>query len=106
MKPKDLLKNSEASTLVPCMWFMSVPKENGGSTHEDIFSSASSAAQVFPNVVMITPPMLTNTATIFATFKESWPKNAPKKRVNSPEVDDKTVVLATLVRARAAFEKY
>lgn len=55
---------------------------------------------------MTTPAMLTNTATSFATFKESWPKNAPIKRVNSPEVEDNTVVLATLVRARAAFEKY
>lgn len=39
-------------------------------------------------------------------LKESWPKNAPIKRVNSPEVEDNTVVLATLVRARAAFDKY
>ena len=28
------------------------------------------------------------------------------KRVKSPEVDDKTVVLATLVRASAAFDRY
>lgn len=55
---------------------------------------------------MTTPVMLTNTAITFAKFRESWPKNAPMKRVNSPEVDDKTVVLATLVRARAAFDRY
>lgn len=66
----------------------------------------SSVAHVFPNVVMATPAMLTKTATTFARFKESWPKNAPMKSVKSPEVEDKTVVLATLVRARAAFEKY
>jgi len=28
------------------------------------------------------------------------------KSVKSPEVDDNTVVLATLVRARAAFDRY
>lgn len=50
--------------------------------------------------------MLTNTATTLATFKESWPKSAPMNNVKSPEVDDNTVVLATLVRARAAFDKY
>ena len=66
----------------------------------------SSAAQVFPNVVITTPAMLTKTATTFATFKESWPINAPMKSVKSPEVDDNTVVLATLVRARAAFDRY
>lgn len=55
---------------------------------------------------MATPAMLTKTATTFAIFKESWPKNAPIKSVKSPEVEDKTVVLATLVRARAAFAKY
>lgn len=55
---------------------------------------------------MATPAMLTNTETTFGTFKESWPKNAPIKRVNNPEVDDKTVVLATLVRRSAAFDKY
>ena len=50
--------------------------------------------------------MLIKTATTFDTLKESWPRYAPMKRVNSPEVDDNTVVLATLVRARAAFDKY
>lgn len=55
---------------------------------------------------MATPAMLTKTATIFATFKESWPRNAPMNRVKSPEVEDNTVVLATLVRASAAFDKY
>lgn len=71
-----------------------------------MFSCDSSVAQVFPSVVMTTPVMLTNTATIFEIFKESCPKSAPIKRVNNPEVEDKTVVLATLVRARAAFDKY
>lgn len=55
---------------------------------------------------MATPAMLTKTATTFDTFKESWPINTPMKRVKSPEVDDNTVVLATLVRARAAFDRY
>lgn len=55
---------------------------------------------------MTTPAMLTRTATTFAAFKVSWPKNTPMKRVKSPDVDDKTVVLATLVRASAAFDKY
>ena len=50
--------------------------------------------------------MLTKTATTLATFKESWPRNAPMKRVKSPDVEDNTVVLATLVRASAAFDKY
>ena len=69
-------------------------------------SCDSSVAQVLPRVVMATPAMLTKTATTFAIFKVSSPKNAPTKRVKSPEVEDNTVVLATLVRARAAFEKY
>lgn len=55
---------------------------------------------------MATPAMLTNTEATFGTLKESSPKNAPIKRVNNPEVDDKTVVLATLVRRSAAFDKY
>lgn len=55
---------------------------------------------------MTTPAILTNTATTFDRFKVSWPKKAPMKRVNSPEVEDNTVVLATLVRARAALDKY
>lgn len=55
---------------------------------------------------MTTPAMLTKTATTFAIFKVSWPMNAPMKRVKSPEVDDSTVVLATLVRARAALDRY
>lgn len=66
----------------------------------------SSAAQVFPIVVMATPTMLTKTATTFDILKESWPINTPMKRVKSPEVDDNTVVLATLVRARAALDRY
>ena len=72
----------------------------------EALSADSSAAHVFPKVVMATPAMLTRTAITFAAFKESWPKNTPMKRVKSPEVDDKTVVLATLVRASAAFDRY
>lgn len=63
-------------------------------------------AQVFPRVVMTTPAKLTKTASTFAILKESCPRNAPMKRVNNPEVEDKTVVLVTLVRASAAFDKY
>lgn len=55
---------------------------------------------------MATPAMLTKTATTFDTFNLSSPRKAPMKSVNSPEVDDNTVVLATLVRASAAFDKY
>lgn len=80
--------------------------KNQVKTYTEALSCDSSAAQVFPSVVMATPAMLTRTATTFAAFKESWPKNAPIKRVKSPEVEDKTVVLATLVRASAAFDKY
>jgi hypothetical protein len=72
----------------------------------EALSCESSAAQVLPRVVMATPAMLTKTATTFDTFIVSWPINTPMKRVNSPEVDDKTVVLATLVRASAAFDRY
>uniref|UniRef100_A0A0A9D1I5 Uncharacterized protein n=1 Tax=Arundo donax TaxID=35708 RepID=A0A0A9D1I5_ARUDO len=50
--------------------------------------------------------MLMKTAIIFAAFMESWPSNTPMKRVKSPEVEDSTVVLATLVLASAAFDKY
>lgn len=55
---------------------------------------------------MTTPAILTKTASTFAILRESCPKSAPKKRVKSPEVEDSTVVLATLVRASAALEKY
>lgn len=72
----------------------------------EALDSASSAAHVFPRVVITTPAMLTKTATTFDTFKVSWPISTPMKRVKSPEVDDNTVVLATLVRARAAFDRY
>lgn len=78
----------------------------GCKTYSEEFNCDSSAAQVFPSVVMTTPAMLTNTATTFDRFKVSWPKNTPMKRVNSPEVEDNTVVLATLVRARAALDRY
>ena len=66
----------------------------------------SSAAQVFPTVVMATPAMLMKTATSFAIVIESCPRRAPKKSVNRPDVEVRTVVLATLVFARAEFEKY
>lgn len=66
----------------------------------------SSAAQVLPRVVITTPAMLTKTATTLAMFKESCRRSTPTKRVKSPEVEDNTVVLATLVLASAAFDKY
>lgn len=66
----------------------------------------SLGVQVFPNVVMATPVMLIKTATIFVRFIESWPRRAPKKSVNSPDVEVRTVVLATLVFASAEFDKY
>lgn len=66
----------------------------------------SSFAQVFPIVVVATPAILTKTATTFAILMESWPRRAPKKSVKSPDVEVRTVVLATLVFARAEFDKY
>ena len=77
-----------------------------GRTYAEAVNCDSSVAQVFPRVVIATPAMLTNTATTFVMFNESSPRKAPMKRVNSPEVEDNTVVLATLVRASAAFDKY
>lgn len=68
--------------------------------------SDSLGVQVFPNVVMATPAMLIKTATIFAIFIESWPRRAPNNNVNSPDVEVRTVVLATLVFASAEFDKY
>lgn len=68
--------------------------------------SVSSKAHVFPKVVIATPAILTKTAVIFAVFTDSWPMSAPKRSVKSPEVEVKTVVLATLVYARAEFDKY
>lgn len=55
---------------------------------------------------MATPAMLMTTATNFAIVTDSWPRIAPKKSVKIPEVEANTVVLATLVFARAAFDKY
>ena len=78
----------------------------GGVTTYEAPNFESSAAQVLPRVVKTTPAILTKTATTFDAFKESWPMKTAKKRVKSPDVDDSTVVLATLVRARAAFERY
>lgn len=63
-------------------------------------------AHVLPRVAITTPVMLMKTATNFATFKESCPRSTPVKRVKSPEVDDRIVVLATLVLASAAFDRY
>jgi hypothetical protein len=57
-------------------------------------------------VVITTPAMQTKTDTILATFNESCPRSTPKNNVNNPEVEDNTVVLATLVLARAALDKY
>lgn len=67
---------------------------------------SSSGAQVFPTVVMATPAMLMKTATTFAILIDSSPSRAPKKSVKSPEVEVKTVVLATLVFASAEFDIY
>ena len=61
---------------------------------------------MFPNVVMATPAMQIKTATTFVIFTDSWPRRAPKKRVKSPDVEVRTVVLATLVFASAEFDKY
>jgi len=66
----------------------------------------SSVIQVFPIVVMATPAMLIKTAAILVIFTESWPRKAPKKRVKRPDMEFRTVVLATLVFASAMFEKY
>jgi hypothetical protein len=69
-------------------------------------TTGSSAAHVLPSVVMNTPVMLTSTAIILTTFNESSPSSAPKNSVKRPDVEERIVVLATLVLARAAFEKY
>lgn len=68
--------------------------------------SISSGTHVFPTVVIATPAILIKTAAIFAAFTDSCPISAPKRSVKSPEVEVKTVVLATLVYARAEFDKY
>lgn len=68
--------------------------------------SISSGAQVVPRVVITTPAILIRTAAIFEALTESCPISAPKKSVKNPEVEVKTVVLATLVYAKAEFEKY
>lgn len=75
------------------------------STHSEMLRY-SSFAQVFPAVVIATPAILTKTATTFAILMESWPSRAPKKSVKSPDVEVRTVVLATLVLARAEFDRY
>ena len=68
--------------------------------------SCSSAAQVFPTVVMAAPVKLIKTATTFGTFTESWPRRAPKKSVKRPDVELRIVVLATLVFASARVDRY
>lgn len=75
-------------------------------TNPELLISDSSDAQVCPMVVITTPAMLIKTAITFAAFIESWPSSTPMKRVKSPDVEDSTVVLATLVLASAAFDKY
>jgi hypothetical protein len=55
---------------------------------------------------MKTPVMVTETAIILLAFIESWPNKALKNKVNNPEVDERIVVLATLVLANAALDKY
>lgn len=68
--------------------------------------SASSVDHVFPRVVIATPVMVMITATALEMLKESCPRIVPKTRVKRPAVDDSMVVLATLVRARAPFDRY
>lgn len=63
----------------------------------------SSEAQVFPSVVIATPAMLMTTEITLTAFTESSPSIALIKRVKNPEVEDNNVVLATSVRANAAF---
>lgn len=75
------------------------------STYSETLS-ISSGAHVFPMVVIATPVMLIKTAVTLATFTESFPISAPKTSVKSPDVEVKMVVLATLVFARAEFDKY
>jgi hypothetical protein len=74
-------------------------------THSEMLIS-SLGIQVFPTVVMAAPAMLIKTATTFVIFIESCPRRAPKKSVNNPDVEVRTVVLATLVFASAEFDKY
>lgn len=74
-------------------------------THSDMVIS-SIGIQVFPTVVMTAPAMLIKTATTFVIFIDSWPRRAPKKSVNNPDIEVRTVVLATLVFASAEFDKY
>lgn len=83
-----------------------IHQNRGELTYPFPFFCNSSAAEVFPNVVIATPAMLTTTETTLTIFIVSSPSNAPIKRVNNPEVEDSNVVLATLVRASAAFVKY
>lgn len=66
----------------------------------------SSSAHVLPMVVMATPVMLITTAATLDTLMVSWEMSAPKKSVKRPDVDVNTVVLATLVLAKAEFDKY
>lgn len=66
----------------------------------------SFVAQVFPKVVMATPAMLMRTATTLEMVMDSCPRTAPNRRAKRPDVEFKIVAVATLVLARAKFEKY
>lgn len=63
-------------------------------------------AQVFPRVVMTTPAILMKTATTLVMVMDSCPTRAPNSRAKRPDVEFKMVAVATLVFARAEFEKY
>ena len=66
----------------------------------------SLVAQVFPKVVMMTPAILMKTATTLEMVMDSCPTRAPNRRAKRPDVEFKIVAVATLVFARAEFEKY
>ena len=69
-------------------------------------TSLSSAAVLFPSSVITTPAMLTSTATTLATDRVSSPMVTPNRRVNSADVEDRMVVLATLVMDKDALDRY
>lgn len=55
---------------------------------------------------MITPAILMKTATTLEMVMDSSPTRAPNRRAKRPDVEFKMVAVATLVFARAEFEKY
>lgn len=59
-----------------------------------------------PSSVIMTPTMLTRAAMSLPAVKLSPPMVTPKRSVKRPEVDERMVVLATLVIDRAALERY